>query len=143
MKKVNKESLAHEAVRLVSQLQRGAHATVVALSGELGAGKTTFTQEVAKVLGVEDHVVSPTFVIQKIYALKNQKFEHLIHIDAYRLESAKELEHLGWHDIVANSSNLILIEWPERVAELIPAYAIRITLSHGTKDEERYMEVLE
>jgi len=59
-------------------------ATVVGLYGDLGAGKTFFTQVVAKTLGVEENIVSPTFVIEKIYELVGQKFSHLIHIDAYR-----------------------------------------------------------
>jgi tRNA threonylcarbamoyladenosine biosynthesis protein TsaE len=101
-------------------------ATVVALSGDLGAGKTTFAQEVARALGIEEPVTSPTFVIEKIYALTGETFSQLIHIDAYRLNSAHELEVLGWEELVRDSGNLILIEWPEKVAELIPKDAIRI-----------------
>lgn len=70
-------------------------ATVVGLSGDLGAGKTAFTKCIAKSLGVEDTVTSPTFVIEKIYELQNQKFTHLIHIDAYRLDKSDELLNLG------------------------------------------------
>ncbi|MBM3260853.1 tRNA (adenosine(37)-N6)-threonylcarbamoyltransferase complex ATPase subunit type 1 TsaE [Candidatus Kaiserbacteria bacterium] len=104
-------------------------ATIVALSGDLGAGKTTFTQGVAHALGVEEVVTSPTFVIEKVYELHDQKWSRLIHIDAYRLVSEHELEVLGWHDMIADSRNLILIEWPEMVAELIPEKAVRVTLS--------------
>ena len=101
-------------------------ATVVALSGDLGAGKTTFAQAVARALGVEETVSSPTFVIEKVYQLSGQSFEKLIHIDAYRLESAHELEVLGWRETVADPNNLILIEWPERLAALVPEGAIHI-----------------
>src|SRR3989338_1544300 len=76
--------------------------TVVALSGDLGAGKTTFAQAVAKSLGVEETVNSPTFVIQKVYALSDQQWGRLIHIDAYRLKSADELRALGWDEMVGN-----------------------------------------
>ena len=104
-------------------------ATVITLSGDLGAGKTTFTQGVARALGVNEKVTSPTFVIEKVYELSGQKWTHLIHIDAYRLKDAHELEVLGWHEIMQEPGNLILIEWPEMVAELIPKSATRITIA--------------
>lgn len=104
-------------------------ATIVALSGDLGAGKTTFAQGIARALGVEEAVTSPTFVLEKIYELTGQKWARLIHIDAYRLKSEHELEVLGWKEIARDCGNLILIEWPEMVAELIPADAIRIMIS--------------
>ncbi len=115
---------------------RNGAATVVALSGELGAGKTTFVQAIAKVLGVEEVVTSPTFVIEKIYALEGQKFSRLIHIDAYRLNGAHELEVLGWKELLADQGNFILIEWPEKVADAVPADAIRITLSGSGESRE-------
>lgn len=97
-------------------------ATVVGLYGDLGAGKTAFTQCVAKALGIEEKVLSPTFVIEKIYELLGQKFSHLIHIDAYRMDSSDELVHLGWKEIISNPKNLILIEWPERVLDVMPEH---------------------
>ncbi len=106
-------------------------ATVVALSGELGAGKTTFAQAVTKTLGVKETVNSPTFVIQRMYALANQKWQRLVHIDAYRLKSADELRALGWEEIVADKDNLIVIEWPENVPGAIPESAHRITIEIG------------
>lgn len=117
-----------EAVRFAGALKAGGRATVVALSGELGAGKTAFTQTLAKHFGTEETVASPTFVIQKTYNIKEGPFQRLIHIDAYRLKSAQELEVLGWQEITSDAGNLIVIEWPERVAELIPAEAHRIAL---------------
>lgn len=95
-------------------------ALVVGLYGDLGSGKTTFTQAVAKCLGVKETVTSPTFVIEKIYKLNNKNFDHLIHIDAYRLKGGDELLHLGWEEIAKNPKNIILIEWPERVSEILP-----------------------
>ena len=101
-------------------------ATLVTLSGELGAGKTAFAQEIAKNMGVAEAVTSPTFVLEKIYRLENQKFDHLVHIDAYRLKGAYELEVLDWKELLADPGNLIVLEWPERVAEAMPETAIRI-----------------
>src|ERR1700733_3565857 len=74
--------------------QYAGKACVVGLYGDLGSGKTTFTQAVAKILGITEVVNSPTFVIEKIYKLEHERFEHLIHIDAYRLEKSSELEKL-------------------------------------------------
>lgn len=108
------------AEQFIKSLTPQATATIVALHGDLGAGKTTFTQAVAKTLGVTETVTSPTFVIEKLYSLSHPDFKKLIHIDAYRLESGKELLHLGWKEIAADPKNLIFIEWPERVADILP-----------------------
>jgi tRNA threonylcarbamoyladenosine biosynthesis protein TsaE len=115
-------NVARELARSLSP--REDCATVLALSGELGTGKTTFVQEVARHFGVSESVTSPTFVIEKVYELSGQKFGKLIHIDAYRLKTAPELEVLGWHDIASDPHNLILLEWPERVPELVPRSAV-------------------
>jgi tRNA threonylcarbamoyladenosine biosynthesis protein TsaE len=101
-------------------------ATVVGLYGNLGAGKTTFTQAVAKELGVKDIVNSPTFVIEKLYETIHPHFIRLVHIDAYRLENALELQNLNFEELVSNSHNLIIIEWPENVKEILPENHIRI-----------------
>jgi tRNA threonylcarbamoyladenosine biosynthesis protein TsaE len=108
------------AGRFLSSLRRGFEATIVGLRGNLGSGKTTFTKAVAEHLGLKETITSPTFVIEKIYKLDNQKFDYLIHIDAYRLESGKELLVLGWEEISKDPNNLILIEWPENVEDVLP-----------------------
>ncbi len=113
-------------------------ATVVGLYGNLGAGKTTLTQSIARVLGISETVTSPTFVIEKIYELTDKKFTHLIHIDAYRLEKSEELLHLGWQDIISDPHNLILIEWPERVADIMPEH---IKISLKTLENETFREI--
>src|SRR3989344_3955156 len=122
----SREELRNLAHDFVATLEPGKEATLVALYGELGAGKTAFVKEVAFVLGVKETVTSPTFVLQKIYPLENKKFEWLIHIDAYRLERSEELKQLRWQEIVANPKNLIVLEWADRVEELLPRDAVRI-----------------
>lgn len=116
------EELKKEAVSFVGALapsERGA--TLVTLSGELGAGKTSFTKVVAGVLGVEETVTSPTFVLEKIYLLpEGQLFKRLIHIDAYRLDKGSDLTPLGFDEFMQDESNLILLEWPEKVADALP-----------------------
>jgi tRNA threonylcarbamoyladenosine biosynthesis protein TsaE len=123
-------------------------ATVVGLYGDLGAGKTAFTQSLAKVFGVEEVVTSPTFVIMKVYpviadsnfVIRNSCFDHLIHIDAYRLEKSEELLHLGWREIILDHKNIILIEWPERVENIMPEH-IRINLT-AISENSREIEIL-
>lgn len=129
-KKFTKNQISDIAKEILSSLKKGESATILALSGDLGAGKTTLTQSIAKDLGVTENVISPTFVIMKRYKIQDSRFAHLIHIDAYRLNSSTELERLGWAEILADPKNLILIEWPERVPESIPSGAKRINLSH-------------
>ena len=124
-----------EAARFARELlPRAGAATVVALSGDLGAGKTTFVQQMAREFGVDEQVNSPTFVIEKIYECSQGPYVRLVHFDAYRLKDMHELDVLGWNEIVADPGNLILLEWPEHVVGAVPKDAIRITLS-GADDE--------
>ncbi len=95
-------------------------AVVVGLSGDLGAGKTTFSQQVAKFLGIEEVVNSPTFVIQKNYKTKNDTFKNFVHIDAYRLEDSSEIEKLRFKELLNTPNTLIFIEWPEKISEVLP-----------------------
>jgi tRNA threonylcarbamoyladenosine biosynthesis protein TsaE len=132
------EELDAEAARFVEGLiPEKNSATLINLSGELGAGKTAFTKAVARVLGVVETVNSPTFVIEKIYLLpEKQKFRRLIHIDAYRLENGKSLSPLGFDEIVKDEQNLILLEWPEKVSEAIQKPTAQISLK-VLSDESR------
>ena len=116
-----------------SERRRGT--TVVSLSGDLGSGKTIFAQAVAEILGIKERVTSPTFVIMKNYRLpkgvalssgKATPWTQLVHIDCYRLDKADDLLHLGWNELVVNPGNLILIEWPERVGDLISSPILKI-----------------
>ena len=111
-------SIASEWLASLSPNDSGA--TVVGLYGNLGAGKTAFAQMVAKVLGVEEFVTSPSYVIEKIYDTKHPIFIRFVHIDAYRLDKASELQDLDFELLVENKNNLILIEWPENVKEILP-----------------------
>jgi len=118
----------------------GRQALVVGLSGNLGSGKTTFTKAVAAALGIDEIVTSPTFVIEKIYSGgPTSGWKRLIHIDAYRLESARELEVLNFEEIVADPNNLILIEWPENVREILPDGALTIKCEFVSDTEREYV----
>src|ERR1700741_1595530 len=92
------EDLRSEAAMFAQRLTPAEdHALLVTLSGELGAGKTSFTQGLARALGVSEPITSPTFVLEKVYELSNQPFSRLVHIDAYRLDGEKSLTPLGFH----------------------------------------------
>jgi len=107
--------------------QNKKQALLIGLYGDLGSGKTSFVKGVAKAFGIKNTVTSPTFVLEKIYKLpKDFSFKYLIHIDAYRLEGGKELLTLGWDDIFKNPQNIIFIEWPEKVADILPDDMMRI-----------------
>jgi len=122
--------LEAEAADFVRSLMPGERATLVTLAGELGAGKTAFTKAVAKAFGVEETVNSPTFVLEKIYMLPVVSvFKRFVHIDAYRLETGSDLAALGFDELLQDPGNLIMLEWPENVAEALPAPAVRVMLT--------------
>ena len=108
-------------------------AAVVGLYGELGAGKTTFMKYLAEAFGITETIQSPTFVIEKIYELKDKPFTHLIHIDAYRIEKESEMVHLGWDEIIKDSNNLICVEWPERIAGIMGEH-FKIFFNHSNEN---------
>ncbi|MDP2650016.1 MAG: tRNA (adenosine(37)-N6)-threonylcarbamoyltransferase complex ATPase subunit type 1 TsaE [bacterium] len=132
----NEQQLEEEARALLLTLTPSERATILALHGDLGAGKTAFTQALARELGITETVVSPTFVIMKVYDLSGQIYERLIHIDAYRLDDARELSVLGWSDMIQEPGNLIVVEWAERVKDILPIDATHIYFEHG-KDDTR------
>ncbi len=110
-------------------------AIVLALEGDLGSGKTAFTQELGKTLGIQEHMQSPTFVIEKIYEINTDKWAHLIHIDAYRLKDEAELLALGFDKLLEDKKNLIVIEWASKVKNILPKSAIHIVFTHDGEDQ--------
>lgn len=97
---------------------------VLCLDGELGAGKTTFTQGLLKGLGAKGPYTSPTFLIMKHYEIKS-KDRNIYHIDAYRV-GAQDLLNLGWEEIIADPKNIIIVEWSERIKKILPEQAVMI-----------------
>ena len=117
-------------------------ASVVALKGDLGAGKTTFTQGFLKALGARGRATSPTFVLMKRFRLgtaaaKKSGFTHIYHIDAYRFRAPRESNALGLKEIFQDPLALVVIEWPERLAGLLPRQRTSIRFMHGKQDQER------
>lgn len=98
-------------------------ATLVGLSGDLGSGKTTFVKYLARLLSVEQEVVSPTFVLAKYYDLTGKEWRHLVHIDGYRIDDPNEVGVLKWEDMIGDKDNIIFFEWPERIGARFPGDA--------------------
>lgn len=123
------------AASLAQRLKTGG---VVALMGDLGAGKTTFTQGFAKHLGIEK-IISPTFVLIKQYTILNTA-QILFHLDLYRLEHG--FEHLGLTDLFANKNSIILIEWAEKIIDKLPQNTVKVRFEK-TGDSARKITISE
>lgn len=95
---------------------------IVTLSGELGAGKTTFVQGFAKGLGIANRIISPTFIIMRTYQIKNrnEKLKMFYHIDLYRIHNEGDLESIGLKEILHERDAVVVIEWPEKLGTLMP-----------------------
>lgn len=124
---------------------------IICLSGDLGAGKTTFTQGLLKGLKIKGPYTSPTFSIIKHYRkefpiskskfpiksqISNSKIQNIYHIDAYRI-TAKDLAELGFADFAAKQNSITIIEWPENVQKIIPKNAIHISFQWLNEKERK------
>lgn len=99
---------------------------VIALMGDLGAGKTTFTQGFAKALGINEKVISPTFILLKQYKIASGNI--LYHLDLYRLENTSDIDSLGLSEIFEDKTNIVLIEWAEKILDKLPKEAVKIRI---------------
>jgi tRNA threonylcarbamoyladenosine biosynthesis protein TsaE len=106
---------------------------VVTLEGDLGAGKTTLARAICAGYGVRDEVTSPTFAIVHVYDAPKSP---VYHIDLFRIDGARDLQNLGWDDIVQGDA-LVIIEWPERAEELLPTSHLPIELQYVEGDPNR------
>lgn len=116
---------------LIKKWQKEPGPLIIALYGDLGSGKTTFTQFLAKALKIKEKILSPTFTIIKTFSLPRSQrmvsdFSALIHIDAYRIKSIKELLDLGLKEILTNKENIVVIEWAEKIGRYLPSNAKKI-----------------
>ena len=110
----------------VEFLKRKPASTVIALYGEMGAGKTTFTKALCKVLGVVDGVNSPTFNLINEY--RTDKGEVVYHFDFYRIDKLEEAFDIGFEEFI-ESGNLCIIEWPEKIEQILPSDTLRVKIS--------------
>ena len=122
------------AAELAATLMPG---TVIALHGDLGAGKTTFMQGLGHALGVKRPITSPTFTLSVEYATPRMK---LVHMDLYRLTGPDDLLTIGFAEYL-ESGAIVAAEWPERAGELIPDTAIHVTFALTDEEETRHITI--
>lgn len=129
-------SSTQETQELAQQLAKKVKAgNVLALYGDLGSGKTTFTSYFVRALGFADRVQSPTFIIMRHYNKKQDGavesgINKVYHVDLYRLTSAEEVLDLGWQEMLSEKDAITIIEWPELVEDLLPEETIKIKFEY-------------
>ena len=112
--------------------------TAIALYGDLGSGKTTFTNYLAQVLGFTDRVQSPTFVIHRIYKTStNSNIKRMHHLDLYRMSSSSEIQDLGLKELFESPDDIFVIEWPELIEHLLPKDCIKISFEYISENQRR------
>jgi len=129
---------------ILSKLSSKQKPLVLALSGELGSGKTTFVQGLAEGLGIKQRIVSPTFIIMRQYSIPRFKdhdsqISDLYHIDLYRLEENidGEMKNLGMDEIFSDSENIVIIEWAEKGKNTVPKDAIWVKFENLGGDKRK------
>ncbi len=122
--------IAAAIAKKLSKAKPSGKAIVIALEGELGAGKTTFVKGFARALGIKQKITSPTFVLIKSYKLKAVSYKLLWHIDAYRLKDHRDLIQLGVKEILNDPKNIVLIEWSDRVRKILPGNCVTVHIDH-------------
>jgi L-threonylcarbamoyladenylate synthase len=135
----NTENIAKEIWQKYS-IHRGKRAIILALQGEMGAGKTIFTKGLARAMGITELVTSPTYALENEYLIPNTKY-FLYHFDAWRFQKSYELKSLGFEDLIKNKS-VISIEWAEKVTDIIrefddEAIIIWVKINFGKTENER------
>ncbi|MCF7906793.1 tRNA (adenosine(37)-N6)-threonylcarbamoyltransferase complex ATPase subunit type 1 TsaE [Patescibacteria group bacterium] len=115
---------------------------VLALHGNLGAGKTVFAQGIAQGLKIKKNVNSPTFTLMKIYPLSsNKNLKNFCHIDAYRLNSEEELMAIGALDFLRQKETITIIEWAEKIKNILPEDHISVKIENGHQESERIIKI--
>jgi len=120
------------AISLAKKLPKG---SIIALHGNLGAGKTVFTRGFARGLGITEPVSSPTFTIVQEYLLENSNY--LFHLDLYRIDDYRAALAFGIEEFIEDPDAYTLIEWPERINEIMPENVLKITISHINENERK------
>jgi tRNA threonylcarbamoyladenosine biosynthesis protein TsaE len=124
-----------------SLIDGGEKRKIIALSGELGSGKTTFTHGICKGLGIDDRIISPTFILVKKYNISNEqnKYKYLYHADIFRLEGEmkRELESLGLTEFWNNKNSIVLIEWAEKIKDFLPVETLWVKFEYLKGDSRK------
>jgi len=138
---VSESELSAFVFKCLSWLPKSEKAVVLALSGELGAGKTTFVKTLARELGVNEVVTSPTFTLMKSYETSNENWTHLIHMDAYRIEDLTELKPLRFEELLTKPGVLFCIEWANKIAPALPPDTIWMQFENTADDVVRTVRI--
>ena len=125
------EETAHLASTIGKIIHEG---TVICLDGELGVGKTLFVRALARTLGVESDVTSPTFNLMNIYEAACP----IVHFDLYRIESEEELEDIGFYEYVDATEGIVLIEWAEKFPEALPEDRLEVRIDALDGEERQF-----
>lgn len=130
---------ANWADRLLNT-HKSKRAVILGLVGDLGSGKTTFTQGFIKGCGISRKVLSPTFVILKRFHLpRSRAFRDIYHIDAYRIHR-RDLADLRWEDVLAGH-NIVVVEWADKIRPALPQRTIWVHFKHGRTENERHITI--
>ncbi len=116
---------------------------IIGLVGELGAGKTNLIKGIGQGLGVKQTITSPTFVLMKVYPLKslNSKIKRLVHVDAYRLKTGQDLIAIGLQDYLKNSETITVIEWANKIKNILPKKTIFAKIEFTNKPNQRIIKI--
>lgn len=134
----NEKETYQIATKLAKKLRGG---EIIALEGDLGAGKTTFVKGLARAFGIKHHVTSPTFVLLKVYQVESKKYKvkELVHVDCYRLEEPQELFYLGLEEYLNKKDFLVIIEWADKIKSYLRKFKKIIWIKIKIKDNERIL----
>lgn len=104
---------------------------LIALSGDLGAGKTAFTKGIAHYFKIKQRICSPTFVFMKVYDIPGNKLiKKLVHVDAYRIENSQNILSVGLQEYIGDKNVVTIIEWPENIEKFLPKNYVKINIEH-------------
>ncbi len=140
LRKINELAalLAEELTKLKNK-----QALILALSGDLGTGKTTLVRYFLRALGVKQKITSPTFVLIKNYLItRSPNYRNIYHIDCYRIKTPKELLVLGIKEVLDDPRNIVLIEWAEKIRKILPRQALWLNFQHGIKENKRTIRII-
>jgi len=133
--------IARELAKKLSSKRPKSTALVVGFTGELGTGKTTFIKSFIRSMGVRKKITSPTFLIVRRFNIKHGGFENIYHVDAYRIKGGRELSAVGADEIFNSPKNIVLVEWADRVKDVLPKSTIWVKFKYGKERNEREITI--
>jgi tRNA threonylcarbamoyladenosine biosynthesis protein TsaE len=141
---VQTKKLGEILAREILKTKPNERALIIGLEGDLGGGKTTFLQGLAKGLGIKEKILSSTFVIMRKFQIPNYKskipkFKTFYHLDCYRIKKPKEILDLGFKEIISNPKNIVAIEWADCIRRIIPKQTLWFKFKILHKNQRQIM----